>query len=349
MQSLTIIKPDDWHLHVREGELLPFVVPDTARRFARAIIMPNLHRPVSTTFFAGQYRDSILANVPEGMRFEPLMTLYLTEGMRTEEVATAKASGFVHAVKWYPAGATTHSQHGVQKISRCFPILAAMEENGLPLLVHAETTDPSVDTFDREAVFIDRDLAPIINRFPSLHVVIEHLTTRQAVQFVRDASPCVAGTITAHHLLLNRNAMFEGGLQPHRYCLPVLKREEHRLALIEAATSGHPRYFLGTDSAPHSRKAKETSCGCAGIYTAHAAIELYAEVFERADALERLQAFASFHGADYYGLPRNKQHITLEKHAWSVPEWLPFGSESLIPFRSGENVNWRLVENDRKR
>jgi len=349
MHSLTMIKPDDFHLHVRERELLPFVVPDTARRFARAIIMPNLSSPVTTTFLAGQYRESILAAVPTDMSFEPLMTLYLTEDTRPNEVAAAKASGFVHAVKWYPAGATTHSQHGVQKISRCFPVLAAMEENGLPLLVHAETTDPSVDTFDREAVFIDRDLAPIIKGFPNLHVVIEHLTTRQAVQFVRDASPCVVGTITAHHLLLNRTAMFEGGLQPHRYCLPVLKREEHRLALIEAATSGHPGYFLGTDSAPHSRKAKEASCGCAGIYTAHAAIELYAEVFEQAGALERLEAFASFHGADFYGLPRNEQHITLEKHVWRVPEWLPFGSETLIPFRSGESMSWRLVENDRKR
>jgi dihydroorotase len=342
MKSLTITRPDDWHVHVRDGELLRLVVPDTASRFSRAIIMPNLNPPVTTTDQAQRYRDRVLAAVPAGLDFTPLMTLYLTEETTPDEVARAKACGFVHAVKWYPAGATTNAHHGVSTIAKCDPVLAAMEEHDLPLLVHAETTDPAVDTFDREAVFIDRDLAPVIKRFPSLKVVLEHLTTRQAVQFVRDASPHVAATITAHHLLLNRTAMFAGGLRPHLYCLPVLKREEHRLALVEAATSGHPRFFLGTDSAPHSRQTKESACGCAGIYTAHAAIELYAEVFEAAGALDRLEAFTSFHGADFYGLPRNSQRITLERAAWRVPESLNFGGDNVVPFRGGDTVNWRL-------
>ena len=343
VQTLTITRPDDWHVHMRDGELLRLVVPDTSRRFARAIIMPNLNPPITTTDLAQQYRQRILAAVPAGLNFEPLMTLYLTEDMRPDEVPAAKASGVVHGVKWYPAGSTTHSQHGVKEITRCYPVLAAMQAHGLPLLVHAETTDPTVDVFDREAVFIDRHLAPVIAHFPELRVVVEHLTTRHAVQFVRDASPFVAGTITAHHLLLNRGAMFAGGLRPHHYCLPVLKREEHRLALVEAATGGHPRYFLGTDSAPHPRRDKEAACGCAGIYTAHAAIELYAEVFEQAGALERLEAFASFHGADFYGLPRNDQRITLERNPWRVPESLPIDGDTVIPFRSGETVGWRLA------
>jgi dihydroorotase len=285
--------------------------------------------------------------VPTGIDFQPPMTLYLTEETTPDEVANAMASGFVQAIKWYPAGATTNAHHGVRTIAKCYPVLAAMEELGLPLLVHAETTDPAVDIFDREAVFIDRDLAPVIKRFPDLKVVAEHVTTRQAVQFVREASPNVAATITAHHLLLNRTAMFAGGLRPHLYCLPVLKREAHRLALVEAASAGHPRFFLGTDSAPHSRRAKESACGCAGIYTAHAAIELYAEVFEAAGALDQLEAFASFHGPDFYGLPRNSQRITLEKAAWSVPESLDFGGDTVVPFRGGETVNWRLIGEER--
>jgi dihydroorotase len=344
VQKLTLSRPDDWHLHVRDGAMLRRVIPDTAMRFARAIIMPNLNPPVTTTSLAGQYRERILDAVPADRDFEPLMTLYLTEEMQPEEVAVAKESGFVHAFKWYPAGATTHSQHGVNRIANCFSVLDAMEEQDLPLLVHAETTDPGVDTFDRESVFIDRVLAPVIQRFPQLRVVIEHVTTREGVQFIRDASQHVAGTITPHHLLLNRVAMFEGGLRPHLYCLPVLKREEHRRALVEAATSGHPRFFLGTDSAPHSKQAKESACGCAGIYTAHAAIELYAEIFEQAHALERLEAFASCHGADFYRLPRNQTRITLEKTAWFVPESLAFDGGTFVPFRSGEQVSWRLRE-----
>ena len=344
MQSLTISRPDDWHVHVRDRELLRLVVPDTARRFGRAIIMPNLVPPVTTTDLARQYRERIVAAVPAGVDFQPLMTLYLTEDMQPGEVGAAKASGFVHGIKWYPAGATTNAHHGVRSIERCYPVLAAMEQQGLPLLVHAETTDPTVDIFDREAVFIDRILAPVITRFPQLRVVMEHLTTRQAVQFLRDASPNVGGRSRRTHLLLNRSAMFAGGLRPHLYCLPVLKREVHRLALVEAATSGEPRFFLGTDSAPHSRQAKESACGCAGIYTAHAAVELYAEAFEQAGALDRLEAFGSFHGADFYGLPRNKQRITLQKSPWEVHESLRFGSETVVPFRGGETVNWRLAE-----
>lgn len=343
MNSLTIIRPDDWHVHVRDGDMLRSVVPETARRFSRAIIMPNLNPPVATTDQARQYRDRILAAVPTGVDFEPLMTLYLTEQTSPDEVILAKASGIVKAVKWYPAGATTNAHHGVRAIEKCYPVLEAMQEHGLPLLVHAETTDPSVDTFDREAVFIERDLAPVIQRFPGLKVVAEHVTTRQAVQFVYDAAPNVAATITAHHLLLNRTAMFTGGLRPHLYCLPILKREEHRTALVEAATGGHPRFFLGTDSAPHPRQAKESACGCAGIYTAHAAIELYAEVFEAAKALDRLEAFASFHGPDFYGLPRNSQQVTLEKSPWQVPESLDSDGDNVVPFRSGETIQWRLV------
>ncbi|MCL4207268.1 MAG: dihydroorotase [Pirellulaceae bacterium] len=345
--ALFLTRPDDWHVHVRDGEMLRRVVPATARQFARAIIMPNLVPPVATTELARQYRERILAAVPSGASFEPLMTLYLTENMSPDEVAEAKASGMVHGVKWYPAGATTHSQFGVENISRCDAVVAAMEEHDLPLLVHAETPEFDVDVFDREAVFIDRHLVPLVARFPRLRLVVEHLTTRHGVQFVRDASARVAGTITVHHLLLNRNALFAGGLRPHSFCLPVLKREEHRLALVEAATGGNPRYFLGTDSAPHRRRDKEAACGCAGVFTAHAAIELYAEVFESAGALERLDAFASFHGPDFYGLPRNTQRIRLEKHPWRVPDCLGNGDDAIVPFRAGELVKWRLVVEER--
>jgi len=344
IERLTLTKPDDWHLHVRDAELLRRVVPDSARRFARAIIMPNLRPPITTTDLARQYRERIVAAVPGGLNFQPLMTLFLTDETSPAEIATAKASGFVFGVKWYPAGATTNAEHGVREIMRCYPVLEALEELGLPLLVHAETTDPDIDVFDREAVFIDRQLAPVIQRFPGLRVVVEHVTTRNAVQFVRDASPRVGGTITAHHLLLNRNALFDGGLRPHHYCRPVLKREPHRLALIAAAISGHARFFLGTDSAPHPRRDKESACGCAGIYTAHAAIELYAEVFEQADALDRLEPFASFHGADFYGLPRNTERITLVKQPWHVAASLGEGGDSVIPFRASDTVAWQLAE-----
>ena len=343
MQTLSMTTPDDFHLHVRDGELMRLVVPHTASRFARAIIMPNLQPPIVSTELAGQYRERILASVPSGCSFEPLMTLYLTEQTPAAEIAVAKASGFVHAVKWYPAGATTNSHHGVQSIDKCFGVLEAMQTQDLPLLVHPETTDPTVDTFDREAVFIDRVLAPVIQRFPNLRVVLEHVTTRQGVQFVQDASSRVAATLTPHHCLLNRVALFEGGLRPHHYCLPILKREEHRAALVEAATSGHPRFFLGTDSAPHARTAKEAACGCAGIYTAHAAIELYAEVFDRVGALDKLEAFASFHGADFYGLPRNQTSITLERIGWNVPESFAFGNDTVVPFRAGSQVSFRLA------
>ena len=343
MQTMTITRPDDWHLHVRDGELLQLVVPHTAQRFGRAIIMPNLPSPIVTTDLARGYRERILSAIPDGASFEPLMTLYLTEQTQPEEILAAKTSGVVKALKWYPAGATTHSNHGVQSIEKCFAVLEAMQEQDLPLLVHPETTDQTVDTFDREAVFIEKILAPVIDRFPNLRVVLEHVTTQQGVQFVSAASELVGATITPHHLLLNRVALFEGGLRPHYYCLPILKREEHRLALVEAATGGNPGFFLGTDSAPHAQTAKESACGCAGIYTAHAAIELYAEVFDRANALDKLEGFASFHGADFYRLPRNTESITLEKSEWTVPNTFSFGSETLVPFRSDEAVQWKLA------
>lgn len=341
--ELTLTRPDDWHLHLRDGPALASVLPDTARRFARAIVMPNLKPPVTTTEMARAYRTRILAALPPGLAFEPLMTLYLTDNTPPAEIRAARASGLVHGVKYYPAGATTHSDAGVTDISRCFDTLAVMEEVGMPLLIHGEVTDPGVDVFDREAVFIERVLMPLLKRFPRLKVVLEHITTRDAVQFVETAPPNVAATITVHHLLYNRNAMFAGGIRPHMYCLPVLKRETHRQALLAAATSGNPKFFLGTDSAPHARHAKETACGCAGIYTAHAAIELYAEVFEAMGALSRLEAFASFHGADFYGLPRNRDRLTLVRETWTVPRELAFGQDTLVPLRAGETVAWRLV------
>ncbi len=340
---LTLTRPDDWHLHLRDGEVLRAVLPDTARRFARAIAMPNLVPPVTTTERARAYRERIRAATPAGLRFEPLMVLYLTDGTTPDEIASAAASGFVVGVKWYPAGATTHSESGVTDIRRCDAALAAMERHDLPLLIHGEVTDPAVDVFDREKVFIDRHLLPVLQRFPGLRVVFEHITTRQAAEAVLAASARVAATITAHHLLLNRNALFTGGIRPHHYCLPVLKREEHRAALIQAATSGNPKFFLGTDSAPHARPAKEAACGCAGIYTAHAAIELYAEAFEQAGALDRLEAFASFHGADFYRLARNTERITLEKQAWRVPDEITSGPQPIVPFRAGELIQWKLV------
>lgn len=343
MQTLILTQPDDWHLHLRDGAALAAVLPETARRFGRAIVMPNLKPPVRTVAEAAAYRERILAALPAGLDFQPLMTLYLTDNTTPAEIALARESGFVHAVKYYPAGATTNSDFGVSAVEKAYPAIAAMEEHGLPLLVHGEATDPEVDVFDREAVFIDRVLLPLLDRFPRLRLVLEHTTTRQGVDFVRTAGANVAATLTAHHLLYNRNAMFRGGFRPHYYCLPVLKRESHRQALVEAAISGNPKFFLGTDSAPHARGAKECGCGCAGIYTAHAGIELYAEVFETAGALDRLEAFASFHGADFYGLPRNPRRIRLERSSWEVPGELAFGDTSLVPLRAGENVTWRLA------
>jgi dihydroorotase len=341
--KLIITRPDDWHLHLRDGATLAAVLPDTARRFARAIVMPNLKPPVTTTEQARAYRDRILRALPAGMRFEPLMTLYLTDVTRPEEIGKARASGFVHAVKYYPAGATTNSENGVTDLKRVYPVLAAMERHDLPLLLHGEVTDAAIDVFDREAVFIERHLVPLVQAFPKLRVVLEHVTTKEAVAFVEQAGANVAATITAHHLVFNRNAMFQGGIRPHAYCLPVLKREEHRQALIRAATSGNPKFFLGTDSAPHGRRAKESACGCAGIYTAHNALELYAEVFEAAGALDKLEAFASFHGADFYRLPRNTDTLTLDRRRWPVPAELACGDDTLVPMRAGETIAWQLV------
>ena len=342
--TLTLTRPDDWHIHFRDGAVMRSVLPDTARVFARAIAMPNLKPPVVTVAEAAAYRERLLAAVPAGVQFEPLMTLYLTDNMRAEEIERAQATGFVHAVKYYPAGATTNSDAGVTDLLRCEAVFAAMEKAGMPLLVHGEVTDPAVDIFDREAVFIDRVLLPLLDRHPRLKVVFEHITTQQAVEFVRNANANIAATITAHHLLYNRNAMFKGGVRPHMYCLPVLKRETHRRALIEAATSGNAKFFLGTDSAPHVQSAKESACGCAGIYTAHAAIALYAEAFEDAGALDKLEAFASFYGADFYRLPRNRGSITLRRETWSVPKAISMGDEAGVPLRAGESVRWRVVE-----
>jgi dihydroorotase len=343
MRTLTIIRPDDWHLHLRDGEHLRAVLPDTARRFARAIVMPNLKPPVSTTRLALEYRDRVLAALPAGARFEPLMTLYLTDNTPASEIEQARASGKVHAVKYYPAGATTHSDAGVTDIGRCARALEAMEKHGMPLLVHGEVTDPAVDVFDREKVFVERVLTPLAARHPGLRIVLEHITTREAVEFVTGARPRIAATITAHHLLLSRGALFAGGIRPHLYCLPVLKREAHRQALVKAATSGSPKFFLGTDSAPHARHTKETDCGCAGIYTAHAAIELYAEAFAAAGALDKLEGFASRHGPQFYGLPANEDTITLSETSWEVPAELAFGADRLVPLRAGVNVEWKLA------
>ena len=341
--TITLTRPDDWHIHFRDGAAMASVLPDTARVFARAIAMPNLKPPVVTVADAAAYRARLVSAIPAGVQFEPLMTLYLTDNTRAAEILRAKASGFVHAVKYYPAGATTNSDAGVTDLSRCEAVFAAMEETGLPLLLHGEVTDSAVDIFDREAVFIDRVLLPLLSRHPRLKVVFEHITTRQAVEFVQSANANVAATITAHHLLYNRNAMFTGGIRPHLYCLPVLKRETHRQALIQAAISGSPKFFLGTDSAPHAQHAKESACGCAGIYTAHAAIELYAEAFEDAGALPKLEAFASFYGADFYGLQRNRDSITLRRESWEVPKTLRLGNEVCVPLRAGESVRWRVT------
>jgi dihydroorotase len=343
MDQISLRRPDDWHLHLRDGKVLASTVPDVARRFARAIVMPNLKPAVRTTVQALDYRERILGEVPDGAEFEPLMTLYLTDDTSPEEIARARLSGRVFGVKLYPAGATTHSAEGVTRISRCFHALEKMEQLGLPLLVHGESTDPAIDVFDREQAFLEETLGPMLERFPDLKVVLEHITTREAAQFVEVTGPNIAATITAHHLLLNRNALFLGGIRPHHYCLPVLKRETHREALVEAATSGNPKFFLGTDSAPHARNTKEAACGCAGIYTAHAGIELYATAFEEAGALDKLEGFASVFGAQFYGLPLNNRNITLVREEWRVPERLAFGGEDLVPLRAGETIPWKLV------
>lgn len=341
--SITILRPDDWHLHLRDGDYLRAVLPDTARRFARAIVMPNLRPPVTTTRLALAYRERILAALPGGARFEPLMTLYLTDNTPPEEIAAARASGRVHAVKYYPAGATTNSDSGVTDIPKCRRALEAMEKHGMPLLVHGEVTDPEVDVFDREKVFIERVLAPLVQGHPALRIVMEHITTSEAAQFVAAAPAQVAATVTAHHLLMSRNALFAGGVRPHLYCLPVLKREMHRRALTRAVASGSPKFFLGTDSAPHARHTKETDCGCAGIYTAHAGIELYAEAFAAAGALDKLEGFASRHGPQFYGLPVNEEKITLVRAPWPVPADLPYGGDRLVPLRGAATVGWKLV------
>ena len=342
-QTLTLTRPDDWHLHLRDGPALAAVVADTARRFARAIVMPNLRPPVTTVAQAAAYRERILAAVPPGLTFTPLLTLYLTDNTPPAEIDAAKASGFVHAVKLYPAGATTNSDAGVTDLAKCDATLARMAELGLPLLVHGEVTDPAVDVFDREAAFIDTVLKPLLARHPALRLVLEHITTADGIAFVEARGANVAGTLTAHHLLLNRNAIFAGGIRPHHYCLPVLKRETHRRALLAAATSGSPKFFLGTDSAPHAKSTKEAACGCAGCYTAHAGIELYAEAFDSVGALDKLEGFASHFGADFYGLPRNAERITLRRAAWNVPAHLDYlDDDPLVPLRAGETIAWTL-------
>ncbi len=343
MNTLTICRPDDWHVHLRDGAALASVLKFTAARFGRAIVMPNLKPPVATTALAASYRERIIGALPAGSRFTPLMTLYLTDSTAPSEIERAARSGFVHGVKLYPAGATTHSESGVTDIAKTYAALARMEQLGMPLLVHGETARPDVDVFDREAVFIDTLLAPLLDRFTKLKVVFEHITSARAVQFVAGARAGVAATITPQHLLENRNAIFSGGIRPHFYCLPILKREQDREALVAAATGGSPRFFLGTDSAPHARSAKENACGCAGMFTAHAAIELYAEVFEQAGRLDRLESFAGRFGADFYGLPPAGGTITLRKEPWVVPESYFFGGGTVVPYRGGESVGWRLA------
>lgn len=342
IDTLTITRPDDWHIHFRDGAAMQSVLPATARVFGRAIAMPNLTPPVVSVVDAAAYRERLLA-AAAGTAFAPLMTLYLTDNTQPEEIRRAQASGLVHAVKYYPAGATTNSDSGVTELSKAYKAIAVMEEVGMPLLLHGEVVDPEVDVFDREAVFIERHLTRLLRDFPKLKIVLEHITTRHAAEFVAAAPANVAATITVHHLLYNRNAMFSGGIRPHLFCLPVLKRELHRQALVAAAISGNPRFFLGTDSAPHAVGAKESACGCAGIYSSHAAIELYAEAFDAAGALDRLEAFASFHGADFYGLPRHADTITLKRESWQMPASLEYGDSTLVPLRAGEAVRWRVV------
>jgi len=341
--SITITRPDDWHLHLRDGATMASVLPHTARQFARAIVMPNLKPPVTTTEQALAYRERILAALPAGMQFEPLMVLYLTDNTPPEEILRAKDSGLIHAVKLYPAGATTNSAAGVTDLKKCYRTLETMQQVGMPFLVHGEVTDPDVDIFDREAVFIDRIMSPLRRDMPELKVVFEHITTKDAAQYVSEAGDVTAATITAHHLLYNRNEIFKGGIRPHYYCLPVLKREVHRQALVQAATSGSAKFFLGTDSAPHARNAKEHACGCAGCYTALHAMELYAHAFDQAGALDKLEAFASFNGPAFYGLPRNSGMITLVRENWTLPAELPMGDATVVPLNGGEAIDWAMV------
>jgi len=342
-QSITITRPDDWHLHLRDGAALASVLPHSARQFARAIVMPNLKPPVTTTAAASAYRDRILAALPEGVRFEPLMTLYLTNNTDPDEIRRAADTGFIHAVKLYPAGATTNSDAGVTDLRNCYKVLEVMQEVGMPLLVHGEVTDNDIDLFDREAVFIERVMRPLRRDMPVLKVVFEHITTKEAAQYVAEAEGPIGATITAHHLLYNRNEIFRGGIRPHYYCLPVLKREEHRLALATAATSGDERFFLGTDSAPHSVHTKYAACGCAGCYTALHAMEMYTEAFAQAGALDKLEAFASLNGPAFYGLPVNEGTITLERRDWTLPESVPFGEHQLVPLNAGETIHWKMA------
>ena len=343
LNSITIIRPDDWHLHLRDGATMASVLPHSARQFARAIVMPNLKPPITTTAQALAYRERIMAALPAGMQFEPLMTLYLTDNTPADEIQRAKDSGVVHAVKLYPAGATTNSDAGVTDLTRCYAVLETMQEVGMPFLVHGEVTDPEIDIFDREAVFIDRIMTPLRQDMPELKVVFEHITTREAAQYVAESGPVTAATITAHHLLYNRNEIFKGGIRPHYYCLPVLKRETHRQALVQAATSGSGKFFLGTDSAPHARDTKEHACGCAGCYTALHAMELYAQAFDQAGALDKLEGFASFYGPAFYGLPRNESSITLTRERWILPSELPMGDTTVVPLNGGEAIGWAMA------
>jgi dihydroorotase len=343
LNSITITRPDDWHLHLRDGATMASVLPHTARQFARAIVMPNLKPPITTTEQALAYRERILAALPAGMHFEPLMVLYLTDNTPPEEIRRAKDSGLIHAVKLYPAGATTNSAAGVTDLKKCYRTLETMQQVGMPFLVHGEVTDPDVDIFDREAVFIDRIMSPLRRDMPELKIVFEHITTKDAAQYVSDAGNATAATITAHHLLYNRNEIFKGGIRPHYYCLPVLKREVHRQALVQAAISGNNRFFLGTDSAPHAKNTKEHACGCAGCYTALHAMELYATAFDQAGALDKLEAFASFNGPAFYGLPRNSGTITLARESWTLPGELPMGEATVVPLNGGETIGWAIV------
>ncbi len=345
IQSLTITRPDDWHLHLRDGAALAAVLPHTAHQFARAIVMPNLKPPVTTTAQALAYRDRIMAALPRDAQFEPLMTLYLTDNTPADEIRRAKDSGLVHAVKLYPAGATTNSDAGVTDLKKCYKVLEAMQSAGMPFLVHGEVTDPAVDVFDREAVFIDRVMQPLRRDMPELKIVFEHITTKDAAQYVSESKGSLAATITAHHLLYNRNEMFRGGIRPHYYCLPILKREEHRKELVRMAVSGSPKFFLGTDSAPHAKGLKEHACGCAGCYTALHAMELYAHAFDQAGALDKLEAFASFHGPAFYNLPRNGGSVTIKRQSWTLPAELPLGEAgaTVVPLNGGEQIGWQLV------
>ncbi len=346
MKRLVLTRPDDWHVHLRDGKIMWDVLPDTAHRFVRAIVMPNLTPPITSVELARMYRERILFSIPRLSRFTPLMTLYLTDNTSVNEVRRAKNTDFIYAFKYYPAGSTTNSDSGVTDLRHIGNVLAEMEKQEIPLLLHGEVVDRNIDIYDREAIFIDRHLCSLIKDYPGLKIVFEHITTKYAADFVWESSDKIASTITAHHLLLNRNDLFSGGIRPHHYCLPILKREEHRVALVKAATSGNRKFFLGTDSAPHYQQNKESACGCAGIYTAHAAIELYAEVFDKAGAIHNLEPFASFNGPDFYGLPRNQDYLTLEKQIWTVPEFFSVGEERVIPFRAGETVAWKIVDNE---